>query len=86
MTITHCPSCGSQAIQQVERDWTEEYQGHLYTVPALVFYECIECVEKVYDRDAMRKIEACSPAFKRSVIRRPSSRKRRTSQKELIPA
>lgn len=63
ITITHCPSCGSPAIQRVERDWTEEYQGQVYIVPALVFYECPECGEKVYDREAMRKIEACLPAF-----------------------
>jgi predicted RNA-binding Zn-ribbon protein involved in translation (DUF1610 family) len=27
------------------------------------FYECPNCGEKVYDREAMLKIEACSPAY-----------------------
>jgi len=32
-------------------------------VPNLEFYECAKCGERVYDREAMRKIEAYSPAF-----------------------
>jgi len=35
----------------------------VYTVEELEFYECPDCGEKVYDRDAMRTIEANSPAF-----------------------
>jgi predicted RNA-binding Zn-ribbon protein involved in translation (DUF1610 family) len=32
-------------------------------VPNLEFYECPDCGERIYDRDAMRKIEAHSPAY-----------------------
>jgi YgiT-type zinc finger domain-containing protein len=61
--ITICPTCGSSKIKRVQRNWTGEVQGQTYTVPDLEFYECPNCGEKVYDREAMRKIEAHSPAF-----------------------
>lgn len=63
MKITTCPSCGSKKIKKVRRNWTGESQGQTYTVPELEFHECPKCGEKIYDRDAMRKIEAHSPAF-----------------------
>jgi YgiT-type zinc finger domain-containing protein len=63
ITITICPTCGSDKIKKVQRDWTDEFQGQSYTVPALEFWECPNCGERIYDREAMRRIEACSPAF-----------------------
>lgn len=65
LRITVCPSCGSDKIKRVQQDWVGEYQGQTYTVPALEFYECPDCGERVYDRDAMRRIETHSPAFAR---------------------
>jgi len=65
LRITICPSCGSEKIQLVRRDWVGKFQGQTYTVPQLEFYECPACGEKVYDRQAMRRIEAYSPAFVR---------------------
>lgn len=61
--ITTCPNCGSHKIKKVRRNWSGKFQGQSYTVPALEFYECPVCGEKVYDRQAMRKIEDHSPAF-----------------------
>ncbi len=61
--ITICPTCGSDQIKRVQRDWTGKFQGQTYTVPSLEFYECPVCGERIYDRQAMRRIEACSPAF-----------------------
>ena len=66
MTITVCPSCGSRQIKKVKKDWIGEFQGETYTVPALEFYDCPDCGEKIYDRHAMRAIEAYSPAFARA--------------------
>ncbi|MBI4402366.1 MAG: YgiT-type zinc finger protein [Nitrospirae bacterium] len=63
MKITSCPSCGSKKVRRVRRNWTGEFQGQTYTVPGLEFHECLDCSEKIYDREAMRKIEAYSPAF-----------------------
>ena len=63
LQITICPSCGSGKIKGVRRDWSGEYKGRPYTVPSLEFYECPACGEKVYDREAMRRIEDYSPAF-----------------------
>jgi YgiT-type zinc finger domain-containing protein len=61
--ISICPTCGSDKIKRVRRKWTGLVQGKRYTVPSLEFYECPSCGERVYDREAMRKIEARSPAF-----------------------
>ena len=64
MQITQCPTCGSNKIAKVQRDWAGEFQGRKYRVEALEFYECPVCGEQVLDREAMRRIEAQSPAFK----------------------
>jgi YgiT-type zinc finger domain-containing protein len=69
LRITVCPSCGSPKIKKVRRNWSGTYQGHSYTVPSLEFYECPACGEKVYDRQAMREIEARSPAFASAHVR-----------------
>ena len=61
--IPVCPSCGSERIKRVRRNWSGEYGGQTYTVPSLEFHECPDCGERVYDRYAMRRIEAHSPAF-----------------------
>jgi YgiT-type zinc finger domain-containing protein len=63
LNITICPSCGSESIRKVRRTWRGEFQGQRYSIPHLEFYDCPDCGEKVYDRDAMRRIEAHSPAF-----------------------
>jgi len=66
-TILNCPSCGSKKIKRVRRKWTGQYQGETYSIDKLEFYQCPNCGERVYDREAMRKIEAHSPAFAKTV-------------------
>jgi len=68
LRITICPSCGSDRIKPLCRDWIGKFRGQSYTVPELEFYECPDCGEKVYDRQAMQRIEARSPAFARSRV------------------
>lgn len=70
ITIDTCPTCGSKSIKKVRRDWSGRHDGIPYVVPDLEYYECPECGEKVYDRDAMRRIETCSPAFQRTPKKR----------------
>lgn len=65
LKIKTCPTCGSGEIKKVKRDWRGEYQSKKYSVPSLSFYECLNCGEKVYDREAMRRIEERSPAFRK---------------------
>jgi YgiT-type zinc finger domain-containing protein len=65
MEIKQCPSCGSPKIQRVRKNWDGEFRGKAYRVKHLEFYHCPDCGEQVFDRDAMRKIEARSPAFSR---------------------
>jgi len=62
-TITKCPSCGSVKIRRVRRKWSGEYRGQSSTTENLEFYECPDCKDHVYDPEAMRAIEANSPAF-----------------------
>jgi hypothetical protein len=49
----------------MKKDWKGEYQSKKYSVPSLSFYECLSCGEKVYDREAMRRIEERSPALRK---------------------
>lgn len=64
--IKSCPSCGSNKIKKVRCDWRDEYGATTYVVPDLEYFECPVCGERVYGSDAMRKIEAYSPAFQRA--------------------
>ena len=61
--INTCPTCGSDQIRRVVRDIIRKYKGQTYTVPKVEFYDCPNCGEKVYDREAMLKIEFYSPAY-----------------------
>ena len=62
--IKTCPTCASDQIKLVVKDISRKYKGQLYTIPAVEFYECSNCGEKVYDKLAMRKIEEYSPAYR----------------------
>ena len=64
--INICPTCGSDKIKRVVRDIARKYKGQAYTVPKVEFYDCPNCGEKVYDREAMLKIESHSPAYRKS--------------------
>lgn len=77
--ISHCPTCGSDQIKQVCRDWTSVYQGQSYVVPTLTFFECPVCGERVFERDAVVKIRAYSPAYVRKSAR---ARRAKASQSE----
>ncbi len=66
INISQCPSCNSGRIRKVQHDVTREFGGQTYSVPQLTFYECRECGEKIYDPEAVRKIEEYSPAFART--------------------
>lgn len=64
--IKTCPTCGSDSIKRVVRDVIRKHMGQNYTVPLLEFYDCPNCGEKVYDREAMLKIEAYSPSYRKA--------------------
>ncbi len=73
LKITLCPSCGSAKIKKVRRKWIGRFKDKTYTVPNLEHYECPNCGEKVYNRQAMRQIESCSPAFDKTRITKKSA-------------
>ena len=64
--IRHCPTCGSGRIRRVRKGITDTDRGRKYTVPSVSFYECPDCGERLFDRVAMRQIEARSPAFRKA--------------------
>jgi YgiT-type zinc finger domain-containing protein len=66
--ITKCPSCGSTKIKKVRRKWSGVFKGQTYTVDNLEFFECPDCKERVYSPQAMRAIEAASPAFAKTAV------------------
>ena len=74
LSITHCPICGSDQFKQVCRDWTSTYQGQSYVVPALTFYECPVCGERVFERDAVAKIRVYSPAYATKPVKARSAK------------
>lgn len=78
LNITTCPSCGSKRIKRVRQDSTRKFKGEEYTVPNLGYYQCPDCGEKIYDREAMRQIESHSPAFVRVTPKRKSARTSRS--------
>ena len=61
--ISACPACGSTTIRAVQKDWSERYAGKRYVVRNLRYVDCTQCGEKLYDPNAMRRIQASSPAF-----------------------
>jgi YgiT-type zinc finger domain-containing protein len=63
MDIRTCPSCGSKKIRKVRGRISREYEGLKYSVPDVEYYECPDCGERIYGIEAVRKIQAKSPAF-----------------------
>jgi YgiT-type zinc finger domain-containing protein len=63
LPVSACPACGSPRIRAVQEDWSSTYAGKRYLVRNLLYFRCPQCGEKVYDRSAMRRIQAASPAF-----------------------
>jgi YgiT-type zinc finger domain-containing protein len=66
LIIKTCPTCGSDRIQLARKDLSRKYQDQIYLVPEVEYYECPNCGEKVFDTEAMRKIQEKSPAYQRS--------------------
>lgn len=64
-----CPSCGSEKIKKIRGNLTREFDGKKYTVSNVEYHECPDCGERIYGREAIRKIQAKSPAFRRQQTR-----------------
>jgi len=64
--LSACPSCGSTRIRMVRGDWSADFTGKRYVVKDLRYFHCPRCGEKVYSPEAMRRIQAVSPAFSKT--------------------
>lgn len=67
------PTCGNKKIKLVRRSLIRNFRDQNYVVPALVYHECPDCGERVYDPQAMRKIEAHSQAYAKKRIRKKAA-------------
>ena len=70
MDITHCPSCGSRKIRKVRGAVSHEFEGETYTVAGVTYYQCPNCGERVYDGEAVDKMQAASPAYRKTLSER----------------
>jgi YgiT-type zinc finger domain-containing protein len=50
--------CGSTRIRRVRRDVKGNYKGKPYIAKSVEFEECPACGERLYDLEAMRKLES----------------------------
>ena len=65
--LAECPTCGSRKIKCVRRTWVGKSRGRTYKVPNLQFYECPDCGERVFDPEAVDRIEAHRPSRARAL-------------------
>jgi len=85
LQIKTCSTCGSDKIKRVTHDLTRQHKGQSYTVPMVEFYECPNCGEKVFDHEAMLKIESHSPAYRKARSMTPALRRSQKPAKR-VPA
>ena len=57
LKLTICPNCGNKNLKKVRKAVTGTRQGKRYSSPAVEFYECPDCGERIYDAAAIRQIE-----------------------------
>lgn len=70
MDIKYCPSCGGSRIKKTRGTVTRTHEGKRYSVSGVTYFACPDCGERVYDRQAVRKIQAKSPAYGREFTQR----------------
>lgn len=57
LKLNVCPNCGNKNLKKVRKTVSGTRQGKRYSAPAVEFYECSECGERIYDPAAIRRIE-----------------------------
>lgn len=57
LELTVCPNCGNKKLKKVRKAVTGTRQGKRYSAPAVEFYVCPDCGERIYDPAAIRQIE-----------------------------
>jgi YgiT-type zinc finger domain-containing protein len=85
LSIKKCPTCGSNKIEKVCKDWESTAPVKKYKVPSLEYYECSVCGEELYDAAAMRKIESYSLKILNRSSKERISKRNRSSKKHIKP-
>ena len=57
LKLSVCPNCGNKNLKNVRKAVTGTRQGKRYSAPAVEFYECPDCGERIYDSAAIKQIE-----------------------------
>jgi len=57
VAIRRCPTCGSRRIRRQTVTVRATVRGKSATVPGLELEVCPECGEKLFDREASRRME-----------------------------
>ncbi|MBI5091769.1 MAG: YgiT-type zinc finger protein [Candidatus Hydrogenedentes bacterium] len=70
MNISHCPSCGSEKIKKLRGPVSHEFEGKVYTARGITYHQCPDCGERVYDGEAVEKMQSASPAFHKAMSTR----------------
>lgn len=70
LPIKKCPTCGRGNLRSVRRDVDCDFLGQTYVAPAIEFHECPDCGEKLYDRQAMQKMESYRPQITKRARKR----------------
>jgi YgiT-type zinc finger domain-containing protein len=65
LKIKTCPTCGSRRIRLVVGDYHGNFRGKQYVARYVEHHGCPNCGEKLFDPEAMRRIESSRPGHKR---------------------
>ena len=66
--ITACPTCGQKTLRRHKRDIRGTYKGRPYVARNVEVEDCSNCGERLFDLEAMRKIESArtTPATRKT--------------------
>lgn len=57
MKLKMCPLCGSKRIQKETREVERKIRGKKVAIPAITYWHCLACHEKIFPAPSVRKME-----------------------------
>ena len=88
MEFTACPLCESPSIRKKKGAYKFDIHGEALLTPVIQYWECPNCDEAFFDREANRKIDAALMQPRKRKLENRSQRKSasRRQTKKLQPA